>query len=266
MIFDNDCNNTSELTAPVQTALSKLREEYSTWQRHQADSDNMLYVLLENCLEFYHFLRQNERYESAFKSVCEFKWNAKTKVTTLIAKSVFGDKNKKSSVYARAIEAAVSCKVGRENEPSMLAWLQANGGINGVIRSENPNTSARAALQDKKEEVGRNSSKYGIRCKVSPIVNENVKVLTTGEWLILCHVDQVAGELEVIFPTQSETLINLAYSEFGGSIMETDAYKRRHLAVEAELAVGRAEAHNAVGGELRRILENIKSKTETAAS
>lgn len=265
MVLENEVNTSNDVTNSVTEAVQKLKSEYEIWQKHQKDSDNMLYVLLENCLEFYYFLRQNEQYESAFKSTCQFKWNGKAKVTQLIAKSIFGD-NKRASVYARAIEAAALQKIGKDGQASMLAWLQSNGGVNGVIRSQNPNKSATSVLRDKKEEVGRNAEKYGVRCRLTPITDEQFKQLESGEWLCVLSINQSKGEGTVKYLSQTDTLISAAYSEFGGYIMTRPSYKERHLAVEAETAVKRAEAHGAVGDELQRILEKIKNRRAETSS
>jgi hypothetical protein len=255
---ENTLVTEADVSVSVEGTLGKLREQYSAWRKHQADSDNMLYVLLENCLDFYYFLRQNEQYESAFKSLCDFKWNAKTKVTLLIAKAVFGEKTKMSNAYARAIEKAALEKIGKDNQTSMLAWLQSNGGVNGVIRNENPSKSATAALQDQKEEVGRNYSRYKIRCRIEPFVNKQMAQLMDGEWAILCRVNSSSGQVEVVYLTQTKEVVGSLYSEFGASIMASPAYKNRRIAVEAEIALERAQAADMVGEELRRILDKAK--------
>jgi hypothetical protein len=265
MVLENEVNTSNDVTNSVTEAVQKLKSEYEIWQRHQKDSDNMLYVLLENCLEFYYFLRQNEQYESAFKSTCHFKWNGKAKITQLIAKSIFGD-NKRASVYARAIETAALQKIGKDGQTSMLAWLQSNGGVNGVIRSENPNKSASSALKDKEEEVGRNAERYGVRCKITPFINEEFKAFPSGDWLFLCSVCKTTGEIKMKWFSQTESLVNSAYAELGSHVMNSQNYKERHLAVEAETAVKRAEAHGAVGDELQRILEKIKNRRAETSS
>jgi hypothetical protein len=189
--------------------------------------------------------------------LCDFKWNAKTKVTLLIAKAVFGEKTKMSNAYARAIEKAALEKIGKDGQTSMLAWLQANGGVNGVIRNENPSKSATAALRDQKEEVGRNYSRYKVRCRVEPFVNKQMAGLINGEWVLLCRVNS-SGEVEVVYLTQTEEVVSTLYSEFGESIMRKDSYKNRRIAVEAEIALERAQAADMVGEELRRILDKAK--------
>jgi hypothetical protein len=254
-----------DVAVSVENTLGRLREQYSAWRKHQAESDSMLYVLLENCLEFYYFLRQNEQYESAFKSLCHFKWNAKTKVSLLIAKAVFGEKTKMSNAYARAIEKAALEQVGRAEQPSMLGWLQANGGVNGVIRNENPNKSAAAALRDQQEEVGRNYSRYNIACRIQPFENKQMGSLVVGEWALLCKISS-DGRVEVVHPSQNEEVVGALYSEYGGLIMKTDSYKKRRVIVEAELALQRAHAADVVGEELQRILDRAKSDGEVEAT
>ena len=265
MVFESDNGEPIDVENSVADAIQKLKNEYEVWQNHQRDSDNMLYVLLENCLDFYYFLRQNERYESAFKNTCEFKWNAKSKITQLIAKSIFGD-NKRASVYARAIEIAALKKIGGDGQQSMLAWLQSNGGVNGVIRSENPNKSASAAMKDKEEMVGRNAEKYGVLCNIQPIINEQFKRFPSGDWIFLCSVSEATGEIKLKWFTQNESLVNSAFAELGSHVMTTNSYKKRHLAVEAETAVERAEAHGVVGEELQKILEKIKNRRVESSS
>jgi hypothetical protein len=247
-----------DLSATVEQTVSELRKQYSAWRTHQAESDNMLYVLLENCLDFYYFLRQNEQYESAFKSFCRFKWTAKTKVTLLVAKAVFGENTKMVNAYAKAIEKAAENKVGMDGVHNMLGWLQSNGGVNGVIRSNNPKQSATAVMADKKEEVGRNHRRFNKVCAIKPFVNTQMAKLISGQWLLLCDINSSSGEVEVIYPTRADKIIKLVYSEFGEAIMQCDSYKERRFKVEAEMAIERAKAAGLVGEELQRIMDKAK--------
>jgi hypothetical protein len=248
-----------KLVIEVEATLQRLQSQRVVWQKHQAQSDTMLYVLLEGCLEFYYFLREKESYESAFKSLCHFKWNTKTKTTMLIAKAVFGDKQKTTNAYARALERAVELKIGKPNEDSMLAWLQSNGGVNGVIRKEASGVSKATLERENRIEVGKNFHRYGIKCKLKFINEDVVKALGSGDSVILVNINSSTNELEVRWSTREDALIDEMYNQLGDSVTKTQAYSKSRTKVAAEMANELAEAQDVVSSELKRIADKVCS-------
>ncbi len=248
-----------QLVVEVEATLQRLQSQRVTWQKHQTQSDTMLYVLLEGCLEFYYFLREKESDESACKSLCHFKWNTKTKTTMLIAKSVFGDQQKTTNAYARALERAVEMKIGKPNEHSMLAWLQSNGGVNGVIRKEGSTVSASTLEREHRIEVGKNFYRYGVKCKLKFADESLANSLGSGDCLILVHTNPTTKQLEIRWVTQEESLVDEMYNQLGESVMKTQAYSKSRTKVAAEMANELADAQEVVSSELKRIADKVCS-------
>ena len=45
----------AELVIEVEKTLKDLQTKHEKWRKQQHTADNMLYVLMEECLEFYYF-------------------------------------------------------------------------------------------------------------------------------------------------------------------------------------------------------------------
>jgi hypothetical protein len=118
----------------VRTTLNDLCEQYKTFEQQKRTAENTLYVLLENCLDFYYMLQTSDAHAVAFKNMCHFKFNSASELTLLIAKAVFGDTNKQHYAYARALQKAVELGIGQTDDSSMAEWLRSNGGVNAAIR------------------------------------------------------------------------------------------------------------------------------------
>ena len=128
--------------ANVLVAIFSEQESQAVYfLKQQNIANNMLYVLLEECLDFYRFLQKDERYATAFKNICGIKYNAKTKLANMIAQSVFG-KTKQTYAYAKVLMNGYKEEIGTEGNQSMLQWLSENNGINGVIRDGGSDSKA----------------------------------------------------------------------------------------------------------------------------
>ena len=68
----------SVVETKIQTLTKKLSNKHSSWKSHQLKSNDMLYCLLEDCVEFYRFLKSDERYETMFRNLSGVKIKANT--------------------------------------------------------------------------------------------------------------------------------------------------------------------------------------------
>lgn len=252
-------NEMDETTAQIQKTLTDLKLQHTTWIAQQKTAETSLYNLLECCLDFYYFLRKNESYESAFKSFCYYKWNSKTKLSTLIAKSVFGEKGKQHYAYAQAIQKAIDSNVGIVGEISMPQWLKQNGGINGVIR-DNANVNKENIAREHLIEVAKNAGNLGFIPKFSKFNNKKLAgIMRSYECLLLCVADEKTGEITLKFISTDENLVKLTYEEFGQFIVSDPRYKEREQKLRDKLELERKNASEQVAIELERIASKNNS-------
>ena len=101
-------NSNDVIKFNIEHTLDGLRENYGHWRKHIEKGDSILYALLGACLEFHTFLVREADYQSVFKGLCSFSWHKNTGLTTLIAKMVFGAKNKQTYTYIKALDAALA--------------------------------------------------------------------------------------------------------------------------------------------------------------
>jgi hypothetical protein len=254
---------TEDLVIEVEATIKEFRTQYEAWQAHQAVSDSMLYALLESCLDFYYFLRSNEDYESAFKSTCHFKWNTKTKLHALIVKAVFGDKNKKNYAYIKAIKVAIDEGIKSE-ENKMQTWLRMNGGINGVIRTEEePRVNVE---REHYIDVGRNCELYGIKPKLKPFVNEELaNSIESGEIILLVNINKSTSEISIKSFSLEKDLIDKIYYDFGKNLVsKSKKYKENKDKAEKIMLEKKEKAAKEVSSKLKdmRGKYNVKAKTK----
>ncbi|WP_157809151.1 hypothetical protein [Spiribacter roseus] len=248
------------LTTKVQETLNELQSKHAEWDKQQRYADTLLYTLLEGCLDFYYFLRKDERFESAFKGMCGFKWNSSTTLASLITKSVFGAKAKKGYAYAKALIAAVDNGVGVSGAVGMAQWLKENGGVNGVIRDKAADAAAKAE-RDYKVWVGKNYERFGVRSKFEPIdAPQIVEMIDDEEFLLLVQRDTQTGKLIPKWYTDAEALREGIYIERGEALMEQSVYFEKRAEVIAELEREEDEATEKV----LEALTAVKSKLAQA--
>ena len=260
---------TEDMVIEVEATIKEFRNQYEKWQEHQAVSDNMLYALLEGCLDFYYFLRSEEDYESAFKSTCYFKWNAKTKLHTLIVKAIFGDDNKMSYAYAKAIKKAIEENVKAEKN-EMQTWLRINGGINGVIRSEKSNKGS--IEREYLIQLGRNFELFGRKSKIKPFKNDDIlRMANNSELLIVVSIDRETSNVILKSVTNDEDFINSAHAHLGKAIYESENYKTHKEKADKIMLENKQKASEEVNTKLKNIMGKMKiepkqlSKVESSA-
>ena len=254
----------AELVIEVEKTLKNLQKKHEEWEKLKNVADNTLYVLMEGCLEFYYFLRKSEAYEQAFKSLCHFRWNSKTKTATLIAKAVFGDKAKKTYVYAKALEKAVQNNIGTNNEISMLQWLQQNGGINGVIRNKCADESKASSERRHHIEVGRNHHLYSYKkFRIAPFKNDNLlQSFSDKEFVLLCRANSKSGMIVPKYVTETESLIDPLYEELGKCVVETNDYTERRVEAKETLQKAQNEATKEVVKAMQKISSRVNKAEE----
>ena len=248
------------LTIEVEKTLTDLQNKHAEWDKQQRYADTLLYTLLEGCLDFYYFVRKDDRYESAFKSVCDFKWNGRTTLATLITKAVFGAKAKKGYAYAKALAEAVRSEVGLNGNVGMAQWLKENGGVNGVIRNEKGESKAQAE-RDYQILVGKNSERFGVKSKVAPIhAPQLAEVIGDEECVMLVERNGDTDELIVKWMTNSDAIKDSMYEGLGKLTMGKEVYREKRADVMAELEQEGDEATQ----EVLKALNAVKSKVAEA--
>ncbi|MEX0384281.1 hypothetical protein [Spiribacter pallidus] len=248
------------LTIEVEKTLHELQSKHAEWDKQQRYADTLLYTLLEGCLDFYYFVRKDERYESAFKSVCDFKWNSKTTLATLITKAVFGAKAKKGYAYAKALAEAVRSEIGVNGNVGMAQWLKENGGVNGVIRNEKGESTAKAE-RDYRILVGKNSERFGIKAKVAPIhAPQLAEVIGDEECVMLVARNADTEELIVKYMSNSNAIKDRMYERLGELTMGKEAYREKRAEVIEEIEQEGDEATQ----EVLEALNAVKSKVAQA--
>jgi hypothetical protein len=247
------------LAIEVEKTLTELQSKHAEWDKQQRYADTLLYTLLEGCLDFYYFVRKDERYETAFKAVCGFKWNNKTTLTTLITKAVFGAKAKKGYAYAKALAAAVRSEIGTSGNVGMAQWLKENGGVNGVIREKGGESKAQVE-REYKALVGRNVERFGFKPKDYELGDDKLERMMGEECLLLVLRDKETNKFLVRWVTQKESLLNAAYEDLGESTMASDNYRERRVEVVQKLK----EEGDEAAAEVLEALNAVKSKVAQA--
>ncbi|SDU21734.1 hypothetical protein SAMN05216296_2460 [Pseudomonas pohangensis] len=248
----NEINETA-VENQIQKTLTDLKLQHKTWNAQLQTAETSLYNLLDGCLDFYYFLRKSESYESAFKSLCYFKWNSTTKLSTLIAKSVFGEENKQHYAYAKAIQKAIENDIGIAGEVSMQQWLKQNGGVNGVIRT-NETAIKENILREHLIEVAKKAHDLGFIPKIAKFKNKQLaEIMSSRECLLLCVVDEKTGDIALKYISTDENLVKLTYEEFGKFIVRSPKYEEGKQKLHDKLELERQKASVEVSSKLGRI-------------
>lgn len=249
------------LTIEVEKTLNELQKKHAEWDKQQRYADTLLYTLLEGCLDFYYFMRTDERYETAFKAVCGFKWNSNTTLATLITKSVFDAKAKKAYAYAKAITAAINNNVGTDGNVGMAQWLKENGGVNGVIREKSGDSKAKAE-RDYKILVGKNVERFGAKKRYGDIASPELAELMKEECLLLVVPDKENGKLVIKWFSYTDKLRDGMYEELGEVMMERDIYRQKRAEVMDELKKEGDEATEKVLDALNSVKVKVAEAEE----
>lgn len=256
----------------VKQTLNTLQQAHSKWNEQQSITDNMLYVLIEECVGFYRFIKSDERYETAFKNVCGVTFRHKTSLANVIAKCVFG-KTKQTYAYGKAMLKAVEDNIGAEGVISILQWLSENGGVNGVIRD---GTSDTKAEKQHLMNVAKNFGKFYIKRNLATVKLSdyllNYKELVDEQMVILVgQVKAKENKLHIhTFGSSNERIVNDVLADVGKEITYTAEYQRNAVKVTKALEEMDAKAIEEVGKEMDKIqkkmrAEEAKEKAKEAA-
>jgi len=241
----------SVVETKIQTLTKKLSNKHSSWKSHQLKSNDMLYCLLEDCVEFYRFLKSDERYETMFRNLSGVKIKANTKLSNIVAESVF-NKGKQTSAYSKVIAIAIEDGYGTEKNTSVLEWLQTNGGVNAVIRNEPKDTKAQ---QKQYEDIVRNYVKF-LKVEPKEITAKHITdEYSDGEYVVMMKVKN--NKVDIIdWCTQSESIMRNVVKDMAINIMVTTEYKQNVVEVQAEIDRENTE----VAEELIEKMEELETK------
>jgi len=249
----------------VRNTIETLQISYNKYAEQQRITTNMLYVLIEECVEFYRFVRSEERYTTAYKNVCGTIFRHKTNLATVIAKDVFG-KGKKTYAYAKAMMKAVEDNIGTEGEISVLQWLSENGGVDGVIRSEKTDSKAET---EHLINVAMNFGQYYVEKGLAQLdVSEymlNHKELKDGDMCILVGGVKDGKISLSTFGTSKAAIVNSVMADVGKQITQTEEYKKNAVKATKALEKMNAEAIAEVGKKMDAIQKRMKKAEEKEA-
>ena len=223
-----DSNSNEVIKFNLEHTLDGLRENYGLWRKHVEHGDSILYALLGACLEFHNFLVREADYQSVFKGLCSFSWHKNTGLTTLIAKMVFGAKNKQTYTYIKALDAALAKGIGSNGAMGMEQWLKENGGINGVIRVEGGNSKAEIE-RAYRIRIAQEAEKFGLEDKYGSLFSADLAGMIehgSTDVVLLAQVDRKTGEFKVKWLSEEVSIRNKLWETRGEAIMTTDAYRR----------------------------------------
>ena len=224
----NDNNSNEIINFNLKHALEILNDKHKVWREYAENGENILYSLISECLEFHNFLVRESEYQSAFKGMCHFSWHKNTGLTTLIAKMVFGAKNKQTYTYIKALDAALAKGIGTAGAVGMEQWLKENGGINGVIRVDG-NKSKAEVERNYRVRIAQEAEKFGLKDKYGAFVSMDlVGEIEHGsnDVVLLASVDRKTGEFTVKWLSEEHGLRDKLWEMRGESLMMTDAYRR----------------------------------------
>ena len=261
-------NAIAQTTAETQVrkTLQTLQNKQAKWMKQQNIANNMLYVLLEECLDYYRFLQKDERYATAFKNICGIKYNAKTKLANMIAQSVFG-KTKQTYAYAKVLMNGYKEEIGTEGNQSMLQWLSENNGINGVIRDGGSDSKAQ---QEHYIEIASNYHKFLKTTKLGKVSGNNLtNHFDSGETLVLLGKKDSDGN--IVLQTsgcKSESIKRLVLIEYGKMIANTEEYRQNCVSAQAEIDAEKANAEKEVSDyaeAMSKRIEDAEGSVDLAA-
>ena len=237
-------NSNEVIKFNIEHTLDGLRENYGHWRKHVEKGDSILYALLGACLEFHNFLVREADYQSVFKGLCSFSWHKNTGLTTLIAKMVFGAKNKQTYTYIKALDAAIAKGIGSNGAIGMEQWLKENGGINGVIRKDGEGSKAEIE-RVYRIRIAQNADQFGLKDKYGSFVSKELMSEIehgSSDVVLLAEVDRNTGEFSVKWLSEEHGIRNKLWEIRGESMMATEAYRRNKDAYIESIREKNAEA------------------------
>ncbi|MEY4471765.1 MAG: hypothetical protein RL671_69 [Pseudomonadota bacterium] len=237
-------NSNEVIKFNIEHTLNGLNEQYNNWRKHVQQGDGMLYTLLGACLDFHNFLVREADYQSAFKGFCNFSWHKNTGLTTLIAKMVFGAKNKQTYTYIKALDAALAKGIGSNGAIGMEQWLKENGGINGVIRVDGGNSKAEVE-RNYRIRIAQEAEKFELKDKFGSLFSADLAGMIehgSTDVVLLAQVDRKTGEFKVKWLSEEVSIRNKLWEIRGEAIMTTDAYRRNKDAYIESIREKNAEA------------------------
>lgn len=221
-------NSNEVINFNLENAIAILNDKHRAWRAHVENGENILYTLLEECLDFHNFLVRESDYQSAFKGMCRFSWHKNTGLTTLIAKTVFGAKNKQTYTYIKALDAALAKGVGADGAISMEQWLKENGGVSGVIRNDGGNSKAEIE-RAYRIRIAQEAERFGLKDKYGSLFSTDLANMIehgSTDVVLLAQVDRKTGEFKVKWLSEEASVRNKLWETRGEAIMTTDAYRR----------------------------------------
>ncbi len=243
------------ITHNVKQAVDLLTQQYSEWVAHVKAGDGLLYELLEGCLEFHNFLVSKDDYQVAFKGLCLFNWHRSTPLVVLVAKQVFGSRNKQVYDYIKALNAALAKGVGANGGIGMAQWLKENGGISGVVKA-NGNVSKAQIEREFRIHVAYNAAKFGLKDRLGSFICKEMAagiVNASQDVVILATVDRKTGEFTPMLLCEDLGIRRTLWEMRGDAIMATPEYHRAKDTYLSDLAKKNAKTAAEVMNAFKKV-------------
>ena len=132
--IEQEANEENKPQREVAEDLKRLALGRNRWNEAQLRADNLLYSLLKDSLAFYRRLKEEKTYENAFRQVTKAKKAETGDLLSVILKTIFGNEDKKTSAYRKALHKALKEGIDTAGKQEFVDWLKDNKGINGIIR------------------------------------------------------------------------------------------------------------------------------------
>ena len=239
----------------IRKSIENLKSKQAVWSEHQKIADNLLYVLIEECVDFYKFLNKDEKNLDAFKNVALVKFRHRTKVYNVLAQLIFG-KTKQTYAYGKAINLAFTNGIGDNGKITVLQWLQDNGGVNGVIRESGSDTT-----EQKKHyyDIACNYQHYLPNVKLPKVNGNNFTKNLIGKQIVIIGKVNENNEIQLLTSgVCKEALLTDVLVEEGKMITQTEEYKKNAYEAEKKVTIEKKQAEEKIVKEL----EKIGSKAE----
>lgn len=247
-------NLTNEtLNAEMNEVVNELRKSYQIVERKSAEARLTLYELIADCVNFYHFLRNNVEYEIAFKSIIEFEFRKQSTLATLITKMIVGASNKNAYAYAKTMEAVIAAQVN-DSSLDIVSWIEARGGINRIVHNMKSSTDSES-LRKQEIEAGRYAKLFGVSIAIDAFECDELQAAFSekSEVVVLLSRDATTRNMSLVFFDNDDNHVEAMYQQFGKFVMKQDSYAANKKNAEETIRRKNESSRTSVLEALRQI-------------
>jgi len=217
----------------IETKIGELTAQHNAWNEGTYKASNEeLYQLLSNCLDFYTVVSASVTQRKALYALLAargIKFNKSSSLATRIVRAVFGDCGKRAYAYARVITVAKDTK---PENVSMNTFITNAGGIEQIRRK----TSGQTPAQKREANVNFAES---LLANSDPIINTTLPSAialqpsskATNLFSIALVRKNDDGTSSVVYGTNNETLVGAVLAQ-AGKAERAEELKQREVELE----------------------------------